>query len=192
MKKNLINIIISLFVLFICSSCAIQPGKLYNSRHNDSIMKADIDNHTIEPVESKTLTKKITERYVNLSVSKRADIASRINSEKKHDFTFMYFDGPDGYLPDLSSTCYGEYSGCSVWFLAGQACVETIIEVGGYKFPFGSSFSITVEKAMEIYDLKDAYEKSLLTEKDIAELYEIHKEFISEYYNGASRYKEKQ
>ena len=46
-------------------------------------MKADIDNHTIEPVESKTLTKKITERYVNLSVSKRADIASRINSEKK-------------------------------------------------------------------------------------------------------------
>ena len=114
--------------------------------------------------------------------------SNSVNNKKSHTFTFSYYDGPDGYLPDLWSTCYGEYSGCSVRFQASQCSVVTIIEVGGYKFPFGSSFSITAEKDGEIYDLKDAFEKGFLTSDDIAQIYEIHKEFVTEYHNGSYYY----
>lgn len=82
--------------------------------------------------------------------------------------------------------CYGKFGEYGVWFRNGPAAALTTEEVAGYQFHFGSSFTISVEKDSEKYDLKEAYEKGILTKDDIEKIYRSHKAFVLQNYSGIS------
>ncbi|MBE6530217.1 MAG: hypothetical protein E7680_06445 [Ruminococcaceae bacterium] len=85
---------------------------------------------------------------------------------------------------------YGTFSGCRVWMIQGQCCVNSIQEVAGYKFIHSGSFAINVEKNGTVYQLQEAYQYGYLSDEDIAELYRLHKEYEFEYHNGEFLYQE--
>lgn len=85
---------------------------------------------------------------------------------------------------------YGTFSGCRVWMIQGQCCVNSIQEVAGYKFIHSSSFAINVEKNGTVYQLQEAYQRGYLSDEDVAELYRLHKEYEFKYHNGESLYQE--
>ena len=188
MKKTIICLMAALILCSVLASCALKPININGSESNTNSSK--IENDVKNNGSVKTLVEKMNIRYTNFSTADRSRIETKINDAKGHTFSFSYFDGPDGYVPDYSSTSYGKFSGCSVWVILGQAQVIDVQEVDGKKFIFSSSFNIFVEKYGEICDLKDAFEKGFLTNDDIAEIYEIHKEFVVQYYDGEDLYKE--
>ena len=86
----------------------------------------------------------------------------------------------EGYIPPIHEAEYGSFSGCRVWFVPGQLCVVTEKTVAGYPFTYCSSFMIYVEKDGVDYDLSQAYEDGLLTEQDVAEIWQTHRAYVEE------------
>ena len=81
------------------------------------------------------------------------------------------WNGEDGYL--------GTYNGAVVYIDGGQLTVITKIEVAGEEFSWPSSFTIYAYKDGWFYDLETAYEKGILTEKNIKSIAERHDEYLS-------------
>lgn len=81
------------------------------------------------------------------------------------------WNGEDGY--------YGTYNGAVVYIDGGQLTVITKIEVAGEEFSWPSSFTIYAYKDGWFYDLETAYEKGILTEKNIKSIAERHDEYLS-------------
>lgn len=77
---------------------------------------------------------------------------------------------------------YGTYNGCEavVMWIKDHAHTEDMkyITVGGYTFELGSgSFDILLHKDSGFVDLKTAYDKGYLCDKDIAEMYYYQKNY---------------
>lgn len=87
----------------------------------------------------------------------------------------------DGQIP-TDVFVYGTFSGCQVELDPGVLCVVTEETVAGYSFKYSSSFVIYAisDDDGQVYELSEAYEKGLLTEQDLAEIYRIHREHVGE------------
>lgn len=85
---------------------------------------------------------------------------------------------------------YGKFGECNVWMIEGREGEVNVKTVCGYKFIHAGSFAIRVEKGENISDLEEAYLSGILSENEIAELYQIHKEYEFKNHNGQSLYQE--
>lgn len=70
---------------------------------------------------------------------------------------------------------YGEFNGCHVLTVFGNASVIWHITVADYVFSYSCSFSINAYKDGEIKNINEAYDSGWLTEDDIAYLSNYHK-----------------
>ena len=136
-----------------------------------------------------TISNLLLKRYIDLSSKERTEFVALVNEESGETQSFKFFDDPDGYIPDFA-TSYGKFGKNSVWFIPGNLTMVDVKEVGGYKFIHSSSFAIKVFASGEILDLNDAYQKRVLTQQDIAELYSLHKQFEIHFFDGAFLYKD--
>ena len=66
---------------------------------------------------------------------------------------------------------FGNYSGCEVAFISDPETQYTqafeSVDVAGYTVVFPTSHQLSIYKDGELYLLKDAYEKGLITQKDV-------------------------
>ena len=85
---------------------------------------------------------------------------------------------------------YGKFGECNVWMIEGREGEVNVKTVCGYKFIHAGSFAIRVERGENISDLEEAYLSGILSENEIAELYQIHKEYEFKNHNGQSLYHE--
>lgn len=82
------------------------------------------------------------------------------------------WNGEDGY--------YGTYNGAVVYLESGQLSAVTEKEVAGETFVWPRSFVIYAYKDGEFYDLETAYEKGVLTKKNIKSIAKRHDEYLAE------------
>lgn len=99
-------------------------------------------------------------------------------------------DGIKSNGSDVRDFHYGSFNDCTVSFVPGNCDAVSKFEVCGYTFLNASTFAIEVERNGEVCELKKAYEKGWLSEKDIAQIYEIHKKNEIEHFNAEELYKE--
>ncbi len=81
--------------------------------------------------------------------------------------------------------CYGIYSGRAILFRNGFLTVETTKTIAGVDFYHSEDFFLNVYSSEGLYNLEEAYEKNIVSAKDVAVAAEIHK--IIEAYYWASK-----
>lgn len=84
----------------------------------------------------------------------------------------LQWDGVSGY--------YGTYGGVVVYIVSGDDGAIGKRVVAGEVFSWPSSFVIYAYKDGDFYDLEMAYEKGVLTKKNIESIAERHDEYLSE------------
>lgn len=127
------------------------------------------------------LTDRIIARYAELPKEERSEIAKQLQPEDGAEYVFSYIDDEGGYQPD-SPTCYGQFGDYSIWVFWGCATAVTEKEIAGYVFRYGNDFSLMAYKDGEKSELGAVYDKGGLTKEDIAELCQIHSEFVTVFF----------
>lgn len=68
---------------------------------------------------------------------------------------------------------YGTYNGYDVWATFGMTAMHNEVKIAGMKFG-GTSMGIVAQKDGETMPLKEAYEKGLISQEDIAKIHEYY------------------
>lgn len=166
MKYCAVAAVLSAAILTGCSSDQVADG----STSTSGVMSTEaIASLTTEPVVDNALE---TEP---LSEAKKREMKDAWRENKEDNLVW------DAY--------YGTYDGCIVVLDPGNLTAIRSIEVAGYNFIFGNSFTIWVYRNGEFYKLEEAYEAGILIETQIAAIFERHADYLKEkfgedYYNA--------
>ena len=110
-----------------------------------------------------------TEAKTGLSAEVQAEMeAAWLEREGRE----LPWNGETGY--------YGTYNGAVVYISFGHATMVVEKEVAGETFVWPRSFVIYAYKDGEFYDLETAYEKGVLTKKNIKSIAKRHDEYLAE------------
>jgi len=119
----------------------------------------------------------ISEFFINLSHSIKSPIEriKPLSEEKTQEINTAYLN-QYGY-EFLSYRYYGEYSGCYVFFRSGIADATETKLIAGCYFYHTKLFNLYAYKDGVFYNLDAAYEKGLITQKQVEKVMYVHDEY---------------
>lgn len=145
----------------------------------------DISDEMIAEIEARMYTDAYEERY-NAEFENYTERYGGIYSEEKIDAACSWFAAISGYTSHdyfmensnsdlIGWRYYGIVSGYAVFAKAGPSQVVTRFDLGGNEIVFGTGTEMWVySRDSGIVEIKEAYDKGLLTDADIAKIAERH------------------
>lgn len=119
----------------------------------------------------------ISEFFINLSHSIKSPIerVKPLSEEKTQEINSAFFNK---YGDEFHSyRYYGEYNGCYVFFRSGIADATETKLIAGCYFYHTKLFNLYAYKDGVFYNLDAAYEKGLITQKQVEKVMYVHDEY---------------
>lgn len=175
MKKQF-SIILSIMCFLFLTSCSIANSNTRsNTTESNSVSTIGNETSQLTPrTRSNRLAELIEDSYKDLTEELKEEYESYLNSFKYFPIPFTYLNKEE-YEKIGGTIVYGVFNGYIVYYPEPVVFERYIEMVANYGFYVGNG--IKAYKNEHTYTLLNAYESGLLTDNDVAKIYEIHKRY---------------
>lgn len=158
--KTIALIMLSLFILSSCSQAEQQEPE-QTTENNQSDTEQTVD----EPIIRTPINDDYTVDLPKEEFLKQMETAYSEYYKNKYNYDTTF----------RIQKYYGTYDGVTAFFICGDGIFGqtwvTVVTIAGYTFTYGGSTRIEIMKNGEFFDMKDAYDKGIITEEYVAAVY---------------------